>query len=95
MIARVRAHEARGSSPRDERDAGARQVLNLGHTVGHAIETVTGYARYRHGEAVGARPAGGAAAVRAATSCAREVAELLRGARAADRRSTTSTPTRS
>jgi shikimate kinase/3-dehydroquinate synthase len=38
---------------RDERDAGRRQVLNLGHTVGHAIETATGYARYRHGEAVG------------------------------------------
>jgi len=37
----------------DERDGGARQVLNLGHTVGHAIETVTGYARLRHGEAVG------------------------------------------
>jgi shikimate kinase/3-dehydroquinate synthase len=37
----------------DERDGGLRQVLNLGHTVGHAIETVTGYARYRHGEAVG------------------------------------------
>jgi shikimate kinase / 3-dehydroquinate synthase len=37
---------------RDERDAGERQVLNLGHTVGHAIETATGYARYRHGEAV-------------------------------------------
>jgi shikimate kinase/3-dehydroquinate synthase len=37
----------------DERDAGRRQVLNLGHTVGHAIETVTGYSRYRHGEAVG------------------------------------------
>ena len=36
----------------DERDAGRRQVLNLGHTVGHAIETATGYARYRHGEAV-------------------------------------------
>jgi shikimate kinase/3-dehydroquinate synthase len=37
----------------DERDGGRRQVLNLGHTVGHAIETVTGYARLRHGEAVG------------------------------------------
>jgi 3-dehydroquinate synthase len=37
----------------DERDAGGRQALNLGHTVGHAIETATGYARYRHGEAVG------------------------------------------
>lgn len=37
---------------RDERDGGARQVLNLGHTVAHALETVTGYARYRHGEAV-------------------------------------------
>ncbi len=36
----------------DERDQGRRQVLNLGHTVGHAIETATGYARYRHGEAV-------------------------------------------
>ncbi len=36
----------------DERDSGRRQVLNLGHTVGHAIETVTGYRRYRHGEAV-------------------------------------------
>jgi shikimate kinase / 3-dehydroquinate synthase len=37
---------------RDERDAGLRQVLNLGHTVGHAIETATGYGAYRHGEAV-------------------------------------------
>jgi shikimate kinase / 3-dehydroquinate synthase len=37
----------------DEHDHGLRQVLNLGHTVAHAIETATGYARYRHGEAVG------------------------------------------
>jgi shikimate kinase/3-dehydroquinate synthase len=37
----------------DERDGGRRQTLNLGHTLGHAIETVTGYRRYRHGEAVG------------------------------------------
>lgn len=37
----------------DERDAGLRAVLNLGHTVGHAIEAAGGYQRYRHGEAVG------------------------------------------
>jgi shikimate kinase/3-dehydroquinate synthase len=37
----------------DERDGGRRTTLNLGHTVGHAIEAATGYARYRHGEAVG------------------------------------------
>jgi shikimate kinase/3-dehydroquinate synthase len=36
----------------DERDAGPRQTLNLGHTIGHAIEAATGYRRYRHGEAV-------------------------------------------
>ena len=36
----------------DERDAGLRHVLNLGHTVGHAIEAASGYSRYRHGEAV-------------------------------------------
>jgi shikimate kinase/3-dehydroquinate synthase len=37
----------------DERDEGRRRVLNLGHTVGHAIEAATGYGAYRHGEAVG------------------------------------------
>ena len=37
----------------DDRDAGRRMVLNLGHTVGHAIEAASGYGRYRHGEAVG------------------------------------------
>ena len=36
----------------DERDTGLRAQLNLGHTVGHAIESVTRYERYRHGEAV-------------------------------------------
>ena len=36
----------------DEREAGLRRVLNFGHTAGHAIETVTGYRRFRHGEAV-------------------------------------------
>ncbi len=36
----------------DERDTGLRAQLNLGHTVGHAIESVTSYERYRHGEAI-------------------------------------------
>lgn len=36
----------------DEREEGLRAVLNLGHTFGHAIEQLTGYNVYRHGEAV-------------------------------------------
>ena len=41
-------------SPADEREeTGARAVLNLGHTVGHAIEAATAFSRYTHGEAVG------------------------------------------
>ncbi len=36
----------------DEREGGIRAILNFGHTFGHAIETVTDYKLYRHGEAV-------------------------------------------
>jgi 3-dehydroquinate synthase len=36
----------------DEREGGLRAVLNYGHTIGHAIEALTGYGRYKHGEAV-------------------------------------------
>jgi 3-dehydroquinate synthase len=34
-------------------DARSRRVLNFGHTVGHALEAVTNFRRFRHGEAVG------------------------------------------
>lgn len=37
----------------DEREGGLRQILNYGHTVGHALEAVTAYRRLKHGEAVG------------------------------------------
>ena len=36
----------------DEKEAGVRSILNYGHTVGHAIETITNYSHYTHGEAI-------------------------------------------
>jgi 3-dehydroquinate synthase len=37
---------------RDERESGLREILNFGHTFAHALESVTKYRRYLHGEAV-------------------------------------------
>jgi 3-dehydroquinate synthase len=37
----------------DEREGGVRAVLNYGHTLGHVVETLTGYTTFLHGEAVG------------------------------------------
>jgi 3-dehydroquinate synthase len=36
----------------DEREAGLRAILNFGHTIGHAIESLTNYVKYKHGEAI-------------------------------------------
>ena len=36
----------------DERESGPRRMLNFGHTAGHALEAVTKYKRFRHGEAI-------------------------------------------
>jgi 3-dehydroquinate synthase len=38
---------------KDEREGGLRMILNLGHTVGHALEQATGYKTLLHGEAIG------------------------------------------
>jgi 3-dehydroquinate synthase len=37
---------------KDERESGLRRTLNYGHTIGHALEAVTKYRRFRHGEAI-------------------------------------------
>ena len=37
---------------KDEKEAGLRAILNYGHTIGHAVESLTGYRVVNHGEAV-------------------------------------------
>jgi 3-dehydroquinate synthase len=49
---------------RDEREGDLRRVLNLGHTLGHALEAVTAFRRFTHGEAVGWGLIGAAAIAR-------------------------------
>ncbi|MCY3506346.1 MAG: 3-dehydroquinate synthase [Chloroflexi bacterium] len=51
LIARSTAIKARVVSE-DEREAGARTLLNYGHTIGHGIEAAAGFSGYLHGEAV-------------------------------------------
>jgi 3-dehydroquinate synthase len=51
LIPRNVAIKARVVS-RDERESGLREILNFGHTFAHALESVTRYRRYQHGEAV-------------------------------------------
>jgi 3-dehydroquinate synthase len=46
---RIKAHIVE----RDEHEDGLREILNFGHTFGHALEAVTGYRRFLHGEAIG------------------------------------------
>ncbi len=36
----------------DEKESGLRTILNFGHTIGHAIEAISGYGKYLHGEAI-------------------------------------------
>jgi len=49
---RTSCHEKAVIVAEDEKEAGIRAILNLGHTFGHAIETAMGYGNWLHGEAV-------------------------------------------
>ena len=51
LITRSAAIKAQVVS-KDERESGLREILNFGHTFGHALESATGYRKYQHGEAV-------------------------------------------
>lgn len=51
LITRSCQNKARVVS-RDEKESGLREILNFGHTIGHALESATGYTHYLHGEAV-------------------------------------------
>ncbi len=68
----------------DETESGLRAILNFGHTIGHAIEAISGYGRYLHGEAISI---GQVAAARISAAQAglpmsevTRIAELFRGA---------------
>jgi 3-dehydroquinate synthase len=63
----------------DELEAGPRALLNFGHSFGHAIETLTAYERYLHGEAVAIGMVVAARLSEARGLCAAGVAERLAG----------------
>lgn len=64
---------------RDEREEGLRAILNYGHTVGHALEVVTGYRAFPHGEAVAIGMVAAARVARGLGMCERrECARLER-----------------
>lgn len=62
----------------DETEAGNRALLNFGHSFGHALETLTGYRRYLHGEAVAIGMVVAAALSESRGICASGVSESLR-----------------
>lgn len=63
----------------DEREGGIRALLNFGHSFGHALETLTGYKRYLHGEAVAIGMVVAARLSELRGLCASGTADRLRG----------------
>lgn len=66
---------------KDEREEGLRAILNFGHTFGHAIEALSGYGTFRHGEAVAigmAMAAALSAKLGGCAECAPRITALLK-----------------
>jgi 3-dehydroquinate synthase len=61
----------------DERESGLRAVLNFGHTVGHALESVVGYRALRHGEGVAIGMVAAARIGQHLGTCSQEVGDRL------------------
>ena len=61
----------------DEHETGVRRILNFGHTVGHALEAITDYKRFLHGEAVGWGMLAAAEVARARGALAEDTAARL------------------
>lgn len=64
----------------DERESSLRMILNFGHTFGHALERLTKYRKYHHGEAVGVGMVVAARLSERLGFCSRAEAERVRGA---------------
>ncbi|MBI4382970.1 MAG: 3-dehydroquinate synthase [Nitrospinae bacterium] len=67
-----------GVVEKDERESRYRMVLNFGHTIGHAVEALTGYSGMKHGEAVAVGMVYAAELSKAAGYCSEDVCRRLR-----------------
>jgi 3-dehydroquinate synthase len=64
----------------DEKESDLRRILNFGHTVGHALESATGYGHFLHGEAVAWGMIAAAAIARDVRLCSPETAAQIKAA---------------
>jgi len=65
---------------KDEKESGLRRILNYGHTIGHAIESATGYSQLLHGEAVAWGMIAAAEIARDIRVCSAKTAERIKAA---------------
>ena len=63
---------------RDETESGPRAILNFGHTIGHALEAISGYGKYLHGEAIAIGQVAAAELSAAVTNLSRKDVDRIR-----------------